>query len=402
MSEESRLGRESIKTAYALQQLIEAGVRVFFYLSDGERKLNTAMDKLMGSIIGYASENEREKAQERTYDAMLRKAKAGHVTGGCVFGYDNIDVDGPIADAQGRTKRSHVELKINEAEADVVRRIFMLYAAGHGFMTIAKMLNAEGAICPRPRPAPTKPRGWASSSVRAILLRPLYRGEIVWGRTKKRLPSGRIKAQRRPEKDWHIIEVKHLQIVSDALWDDAQNHWNSVRQRYLRATNGRLHGRPTHGFESRYLLTGFTECKTCKGALHIRSRSHGKARAYFYACVTHYQRGPESCPEPMLVPMALLDQHVLATLERDILEPVIIVKAIEKALRQLEPCEEDEPEIRREIIRKELAHIEAELARSPQPSQPAAHWRRCSWPCRNGRHDARTSRQTWLCSTARR
>jgi DNA invertase Pin-like site-specific DNA recombinase len=34
MSEESRLGREQIQTAYALQQITDAGVRVFFYLSD--------------------------------------------------------------------------------------------------------------------------------------------------------------------------------------------------------------------------------------------------------------------------------------------------------------------------------------------------------------------------------
>jgi site-specific DNA recombinase len=32
MSEESRLGREAIETAYALKQLVTAGVRVFFYL----------------------------------------------------------------------------------------------------------------------------------------------------------------------------------------------------------------------------------------------------------------------------------------------------------------------------------------------------------------------------------
>jgi DNA invertase Pin-like site-specific DNA recombinase len=39
MSEESRLGRESIETAYALKQLIQAGVRVFFYLEGRERTL---------------------------------------------------------------------------------------------------------------------------------------------------------------------------------------------------------------------------------------------------------------------------------------------------------------------------------------------------------------------------
>jgi hypothetical protein len=31
MSEESRLGREQVETAYVLKQIIEAGVRVFLY-----------------------------------------------------------------------------------------------------------------------------------------------------------------------------------------------------------------------------------------------------------------------------------------------------------------------------------------------------------------------------------
>ncbi len=75
MSEESRLGREQIQTAYALQQLMDAGVRVFFYLTDQERTLNTAMDKVMLSLTGFASEMERERAQLRVYDAMIRKRK---------------------------------------------------------------------------------------------------------------------------------------------------------------------------------------------------------------------------------------------------------------------------------------------------------------------------------------
>ncbi|RPH78992.1 MAG: recombinase family protein [Nitrospiraceae bacterium] len=46
----------------------------------------------MLSITNFGAEMEREKAKQRTYDAMLRKAKAGHVTGGKVYGYDNKEV----------------------------------------------------------------------------------------------------------------------------------------------------------------------------------------------------------------------------------------------------------------------------------------------------------------------
>ena len=363
MSEESRLGREQIQTAYALQQLTTSGVRVWFYLTDQERKLDTATDKIMSALSGFASEIEREKAQQRTYDTMVRKAKAGHVTGGRVFGYTNVDV-GVTLDASGRPKRSHVELRINETEAAIVRRIFRLYADGHGFTSIAKTLNAEGAPCPRPWTA-DRPRGWVSTSVRQILLRRLYVGERVWGRTKNRAP-GTHTPRRRPEQEWLVIPVPHLQIVPHSLWDEAQTRWQNIRQLYLRATNGQLHGRPTNGRESPYLLTGLTACQTCNGSLFIRSRRHGHGtrRAFHYACTTHHLRGPEKCPESMLVPMELLDHNVLSTLEQRVLHPTIIAIALDKAVRQLhDEFNECDLTTRRSALQDELMQVDAELAR---------------------------------------
>jgi site-specific DNA recombinase len=110
---------------------------------------------------------EREKARQRTYDALHRKAEAGHVTGGRVFGYANVVIDG------------HVERQIDLTEAAVVRRIFDLAAAGMGTRRIAHTLNAEGALAPAPRRT-GRPRAWCPSTIHAILTRSLYRGEVVW------------------------------------------------------------------------------------------------------------------------------------------------------------------------------------------------------------------------------
>jgi len=132
MSEESRLGREQIETSYALKQIMDAGVRVFFYLEDRERTLESALDKVMLSITNFGAEIEREKAKQRTYDAMLRKAKAGHVTGGKVFGYDNME----IVASDGR--RLHVLRIINPTQTAVVRRVFEMYATRMGLSRIAK------------------------------------------------------------------------------------------------------------------------------------------------------------------------------------------------------------------------------------------------------------------------
>src|SRR5512136_447267 len=60
MSEESRLGREAIETAYALKQFITAGVQVWFYLEDRQRTLESPTDKLLLSVTAFADELERE------------------------------------------------------------------------------------------------------------------------------------------------------------------------------------------------------------------------------------------------------------------------------------------------------------------------------------------------------
>lgn len=103
----------------------------------------------MLSPTTFADELEREKAWQNTYDAMIRKAKAGHVTGGRVFGYTNHDVVG----TDGR--RLHLERWIINAEAAIVGDIFQRCAAGHGFRSIAKALNEAHAPAPVPRRGPS-------------------------------------------------------------------------------------------------------------------------------------------------------------------------------------------------------------------------------------------------------
>jgi len=241
MSEESRLGREAIETAYALKQLVTAGVRVFFYLEDRERTLDSPTDKIMLSLTTFADELEREKARQRTYDAMVRKARAGHVTGGRTFGYDNIRVD------VGGVRRV-----VNEQEAAIIKQIFALTAHGRGLTNIAKQLNAEGALAPRAQQG--RPNGWTASTVWEILRRSLYRGEITWNQSRKRNRWGVKHQQPRPEQEWIRIPVPDLAIVSEAEWSAAHEQMTRHRARYGRGTRG------VSGREPKYLLSGMLRC----------------------------------------------------------------------------------------------------------------------------------------------
>jgi site-specific DNA recombinase len=169
MTESARLGREAWETGYALKQLLVAGVRVFFSLERRECTFDHPLDKLQFSIVQAFDEMERARASQRSTEKAISQARAGHVTGGRVFGYDNV----PVLDPSG--VRSHVERRINEVEAAVVRRIFALAATGLGQAKIARQLNAEGAVSPRAQQQ--RLHAWAISSVHEVLFRPLYRGE---------------------------------------------------------------------------------------------------------------------------------------------------------------------------------------------------------------------------------
>ena len=90
VSELSRLGREQFETGYTLKQLSQAGVNVWSYLENRQVMLDSPTDKFLMSAMNFGADLERDKARQRTYDAMLTKAKAGHVTGGVCFGYRNV------------------------------------------------------------------------------------------------------------------------------------------------------------------------------------------------------------------------------------------------------------------------------------------------------------------------
>ena len=354
MMEESRLGREQIETAYLLKQIIRAGVRVFFYLDDRERTLDSALDKVMLSLTNFASDVEREKARQRTRDTMEQKAKAGHVTGGRVFGYDNVE------ERTADGKRLHVKRVINDTEAAVVRRIFEACGRGAGFRRIAHDLNAAGF--PAPRPSKGGPRGWTPSTVRDVLYRELYRGVIVWNRTQKRDAWGQKRPQRRPEREWLHIAAPDLRIIAEELWQAAHEWLRGSRETYLRSTAGRLWGRPSNGIESKYLLTGMAVCGRCGGALTARSRSHGKRRGLFYHCLTNVQRGRAVCDNDLVVPVKDADVAVLTTLEDDALRPEVMAAALHEAVARL-TVPRDEQEAERERLRRELRRLETELAR---------------------------------------
>ncbi len=363
MADESRLGRETIETSYALQQIIQTGVRVFFYLDDRERILDSPMDKITLALTTFADELKRVKDGQTTYDKVAAKAAHGYVVGGTAFGYDNFAVDGATG------KKSHVERRKNEEQAAIVREIFERYVSGWGYRRITLELNARPDI-PSPRETEEgKPAGWSPSSVRAILRRELYRGVVVWNQSKKRDKFGRQNQKARPETEWMRLPVNEdLRIVSDELWQAAQDRMARTRTTVPTAKGARpMVRRDIVG--ARYLLSGFARCGVCGWSMTVVTRSHGEKRKAFLACLSHYKRGPHVCPNAQIVPLARADEAVLAALKADALDPAVVSTIVNMVFERLAPSNID---AKLKALHSELHDIEGFIANLARAIERAA------------------------------
>ena len=332
--DEDRLGREAIDTLSALKTIQLAGVRVVAYADDREVELGSMQANIMTFMRAEFAAEERRKASTRTAEAMRRRAERGLVTGGTVFGYDTA-----ACDTGGRVR------VINAEEAAIVRQMFDLYLAGHGVRGIAKHLNQLGAPCPRSQQG--RASGWSGTSVWALLQRPIYHGEIIWNKTRKRDRWGQQHQTPRPEREWIRVPVPALRIVDEEIWSAVQARREAARRSYLVATGGERFGRPANARESKYLLTGLTRCASCGHALIVMSRSHRSRRAYFYRCGGFHSKGSAICSNNLHLPLEAVDDAILAEIEGYVLHPQVVTRAVEIALDALQP-----PARRVEVERK--------------------------------------------------
>jgi len=292
-----RLGRDRVRTDYHAVEILDAGIRIFFANGE-ERIVNNATDSFILSAKGYAAEVERERAVERTRDALRAKAKAGHLTGSVAFGYDVVIVG------------THKELVVNPAQAEIVRRLFSWSAEGYGGIPhLAHRMNVEYPGV----------RKWSATGIRDMLHNRLYVGQITYGRKRKTVKGGKTVTLTTPEAEWITAERPELRIIEDALWQKVQQRHAETFKTYLRGQKGRLSGRPEMT-ASKYLLSGMVECGVCGGRMVVWSGSkHSPIR--YLKCWRRKARGPEACANHRSVPLQALTDKVIEHFRSDVLTP---------------------------------------------------------------------------------
>lgn len=223
----SQFARNTAELLTAVRALKEFGVSIYFE----EQGIDTAAVDLEMLITfpGMAAQKESETISENMRWSYQKRMESGEFN--CcraAYGYDLIDG----------------ELQINEAEAQVVRRIFHLYLRGCGKQAIANQLNADGV------PKRYGQKTWHLFTIDYILNNERYMGDCLLQKsyTTESLPF--TKKRNRGEKAQYYVENSNPAIVSRETYQAAQE----LQKRKSK-------GNPA--LKNRYPFSGVLKCPVC-------------------------------------------------------------------------------------------------------------------------------------------
>src|SRR5262249_17820678 len=138
----SRLSRDVVDTVQQFRELRFHGVDLFF-VNQGLHSGRDNAEFLLAIYGAMDSEYIRELGR-KTHRGLEGQALHGFSAGGIAFGYRREPLyDATSSDRDGQRRRLGVRWIIDQAEAEVIREIFRLYATGCGLAAIATCFNAR-------------------------------------------------------------------------------------------------------------------------------------------------------------------------------------------------------------------------------------------------------------------
>ncbi|MFZ2137520.1 MAG: recombinase family protein, partial [Xanthobacteraceae bacterium] len=306
-----RISRDQEHVASFFKQMRFAGIRVFT-LAEGEiGELHVGLKGTMNALF-------LKDLAEKTRRGLRGRIEAGGSGGGVCFGYNVVRETAPDGMPMPGGRR------INETEAEVVRKIFRAFASGLSPRRIAFDLNHERI------PAPGA-AGWGASTINGnatrgtgILNNELYIGRLVWNRLRyiKDPMTGRRVSRLNPQSEWIIHEVPELQIVDPDLWGRVK----------MRQAEFRKNTRPDCGerpfwamTRPKYLLSGLLRCGACGGA-------YTKINANLFGCATARNKG--TCNNRINIRRDAIETMVLNGLKHRLMDPDLFKVFVEEFTKE--------------------------------------------------------------------
>jgi len=231
--------------------------------------------------------------------------------------------------ARGKKKR----IVIDEIEAQTVRRVFDLYLHGlngneMGSKQIAAHFNERGPSL----------RGskWTRTRVHNMLSDTAYMGEYVFNKKESRTLLAKS------EDEWVRVTIEAMVLPNVFLAVKAKRHLRSPQ-----VTPARVVSSPT-------LLTGLLKCANCNAGMTLATGKGGRYR--YYKCNTRIGQGINACTTPA-VPVAKLDQAVLATLADKVFTPDRLKEMLGELRARLKKAQAGHDD-RTNVMQRELVELE--------------------------------------------
>jgi len=339
-----RFGRiDNDEAGYYRHILRTNGVEVL-YVSENFNGDTT--DDLLRPVKQWQARQESKDLSKVTIRGLLSKVEGGWWMGGTPpYGYDLryenaeekflfvlrfmpdgskqlLDENGNLIRMLARgeslniSKRDQAKLTLSAPErVKVVKRIFQMYAEqGKGYKSLADTLNQQGVPTPRgPQWSHIYSGKWTDTTIRAILVNPIYAGDMVWNRRTDarfhRISKGRAMDREsvhgarlvpNSKDDWIVIRDAHPALISRRLFEQTkqrlENHPKSIEQQQNN------HGKTWNGQRSRFILSGLLKCGLCGNRYQGVTRNKGKRRldgtqvkTYYYGCGGYITKGTSVC-----------------------------------------------------------------------------------------------------------
>ncbi len=196
-----------------------------------------ASSKLTQTVSALQSEMYIDQLKVKVNRGMTDAFRNGKPVGMPPAGYKlepNRTLDGKlIFNRKGKLVR---DIEIDEAESELVQRIFKLYAYEKlSPARIARLLDKEKAL---------GRTTWSASSVSQMLKNEKYIGRWVWKKTSRVLDpiTGKSRAATNPTEQQLVKEFPDLRIISEELWDAARQREKNT-SRSTRPNGGSIDNR---------------------------------------------------------------------------------------------------------------------------------------------------------------
>lgn len=224
----SRFARNTVDCLKTIREMKAINVDIFFE-EQNIHTLSANGEFLISLLAGYAQEESRQ-CSENTLWRVRKNFKEGKPYGGSsMLGY--------------RLEKGRFTVVPEEAE--IVRKIFDLYLAGNGFCKIARILTNEGIKS-------YTGKAWNKSTLGEIISNVTYTGNLHLQKTYRENHMTKKTMRNKGEKPLYIVEGNHEPIISQEIFDKAQE----IRKVKAVGKSGKRNG-PAYPF------TGLIYCGEC-------------------------------------------------------------------------------------------------------------------------------------------